>query len=577
MTPAQTFGDALGSVSLFAGLDPELRAEVAAGATPVRVEAGEWLFRQGEPADSLYVVLSGRLEVLIESPEPGLIRMADQGAALGELALLTDSTRSASVRARRDSDLLRLERADFLALLERDPAFAVALTRALAALLQRSRSLDPEPVPLPATIALLPARPGLALFRLAELLTDQLGPGTSVLASPVSEPAAVLDRAERENDRVLLVGDDPDGDGAWNRFCVRQADRVLVIAAGLPPPGTEPLRTLGQREVLLAGAAGPGALARWLDALDAGSGRLIGPPDLWAGNLRPTARALTGRSVGLVLSGGGARAFAHIGVVEELLASGVELDRVAGSSMGAFIGAQVAMGIEPDHMVASCHEEFIGRNPMSDYTVPLVSLVRGMRASAMAKRRFGERLIEELPREFSCLSCDLVSAEAVLHRRGPLAEAVLASCCLPGIGPPVATGGRLLIDGGVLNNLPIEPLAATGAGPVIASDVTAHFEVARRKPGADAGARARVRDAVLGLGAAVPLRLHEVVVRAITLGSLDTAAIGRQHADLVIRPDVRTVGMVAFDQLAQLREAGRRSARAALEGEPALTGWLTRS
>ncbi len=180
---------------------------------------------------------------------------------------------------------------------------------------------------------------------------------------------------------------------------------MLVIAEGLPPPGTEPLRTLGQREVLLAGAAGPGALARWLDVLDADRGRLIGPPDLWAG----------------------------------------------------------------------------------------------------------------------------------------------------------------------------KPLAATGAGPVIASDVTAHFQVARRKPGADAGARARVRDAVLGLGAAVPLRLHEVVVRAITLGSLDTAAIGRQHADLVIRPDVRTVGMVAFDQLAQLREAGRRSARAALEGEPALTGWLTRS
>ena len=158
MAPAQTFGGALRSVPLFADLAPELRAEAAAGATPVRVEAGEWLFRQGEPADSLYVVLSGRLEVLIESPEPVLIRMADQGAALGELALLTDSTRSASVRARRDSDLLRLERAGFLALLERDPAFAVALTRVLAALLSAA-ALDPEPVPLPATIALLAARP----------------------------------------------------------------------------------------------------------------------------------------------------------------------------------------------------------------------------------------------------------------------------------------------------------------------------------------------------------------------------------------------------------------------------------
>jgi predicted acylesterase/phospholipase RssA len=77
-----------------------------------------------------------------------------------------------------------------------------------------------------------------------------------------------------------------------------------------------------------------------------------------------------GRSVGLVLSGGGARAFAHIGVVEELLASGVELDRVAGSSMGAFVGAQVAMGLEPGEIYANCEEEFIGRKPLSDYTVP---------------------------------------------------------------------------------------------------------------------------------------------------------------------------------------------------------------
>ena len=339
MTPAHMFADALRSVPLFADLDPELRAEVAARAAPIRVEAGEWLFRQGEPADSLYVVLSGRLEVMLESPEPVAIRMADQGAALGELALLTDSTRSASVRARRDSDLLCLQRDHFLTLLESEPAFAIALTRALAALLRHSRSLAPRAGPAARRRSRCCRQPaGSPCGGLAELLITQLGAGTTVLAPPVRERTAVLDRAERENERVLLVGEEPGADDDWNRFCARQADRVLVLAEGRPAGEIEPLRTLGQREVLLAGAPAPGALAEWLDTLEAASGRLIGPPAAWPQTLRRTARALTGRSVGIVLSGGGARAFAHIGVVEELLASGIELDRVAGCSMGAFVG-----------------------------------------------------------------------------------------------------------------------------------------------------------------------------------------------------------------------------------------------
>ena len=82
------------------------------------------------------------------------------------------------------------------------------------------------------------------------------------------------------------------------------------------------------------------------------------------------ARRLCGRSVGIVLSGGGARAFSHIGVLEELLAAGVEIDRVAGVSMGAFVGALFAMGLDADEMDARCFEEWVQRRPLSDYTRP---------------------------------------------------------------------------------------------------------------------------------------------------------------------------------------------------------------
>jgi NTE family protein len=569
-------GDPLRDVPLFAGLAPELRAELAARAATVEVRAGEWLFRRGDPGDSMYVVLAGRLEVLVESPQPAVIRVAGNGSALGELALLTDSVRSASVRARRDSRLLRLAEDRFSALLREEPAFAVALARTLGTLLQQSRALASEPAPLPATIAVAPTVAGLPVAEVAGILLDQLGPGTAVLDEPVEGPGARLDRAERESERVLLVSAQPPGSGAWGDFCVRQADRALLLAEGTPPADIAPATGPGRRDVLLAGAAPRGALAAWLDALGADGGRRIGPRERWAETLRPIARSLTGRSTGVVLSGGGARGLAHIGVLEALLEAGIKIDRVAGCSMGALVGAQFAMGVDPDGIHASCEAELVRRNPLGDYTLPLVSVVRGLRAKAMVERMFGERLIEELPREFLCASCDLVTSELVLHRRGRLFEAVGASFCLPGIGPPVVLENRLLVDGGVLNNLPVEPLAIRGEGPLIASDVTAQFQV-NRPAGAAGRARARLRELLLGLGNEVPLRLPEVLVRTLTLGSIDTVEESQRHAHLVIRPAVSAVGMVDFAQIDRLRRAGREAARTALERSPDLVAGLARS
>ena len=184
-----------------------------------------------------------------------------------------------------------------------------------------------------------------------------------------------------------------------------------------------------------------------------------------------------------MLSGGGARGLAHIGVLDELLAAGVNLDRVGGCSMGALVGALFAAGLAPDEIEAKLRAELVERNPMNDYTIPLAALVAGRKAEAMLLRLFGDVQIEELEREFFCVSSDLVTSELVVHRRGNLYEAVGASFCLPGIGPPVAAGDRLLVDGGVLDNLPVATMAARGEGPVIAVDVSSRFEPPSRGRG----------------------------------------------------------------------------------------------
>ena len=155
--------------------------------------------------------------------------------------------------------------------------------------------------------------------------------------------------------------------------------------------------------------------------------------------------------------------------------------------MGAFVGAMYALGLPADEIHARCREEFVERNPLNDYTVPVAALIRGRKVETMLRRTFGERRIEDLEREYFCVSCDLISSQLVVHREGDLFEAVGSSICLPGVGAPVPLDGRLLVDGGVLNNLPVEQMAARGEGPVIAVDVTARFEPPPRSPDCASG------------------------------------------------------------------------------------------
>ena len=189
---------------------------------------------------------------------------------------------------------------------------------------------------------------------------------------------------------------------------------------------------------------------------------------------------------------------------------------------------------------------FVDSNPSSDYTIPLYSLIRG----ATTRRRlqeeaFGDRRIEELARRWFCVSADLVARELIVHRTGPMADAVYSSLALPGVFPPVPTeDGRLLVDGGVIDNLPVETMARRAEGPIIAVDVTQRLGMPRpaRRPGLEGVAR-RVRRALTGSEERVP-RLPETISGSIALGSSDTVNAALQHADLVISPRVEGIGML---------------------------------
>jgi predicted acylesterase/phospholipase RssA len=421
--------------------------------------------------------------------------------------------------------------------------------------------------------------PGAPVDEVAALLLTELRRfGTATRLTGI-EPAALpdaLDRAEHDYDRVVLAttlapgaGTTTDAASAWTSACLGLADRIVGVATA-PEPAAEIADEAALKGCdLIVAVHDPTA---WIQAV-APRIHLHDGEDLTA-PVAALARRLARRSVGIVLSGGGARALAHIGVLDELSAAGIIIDRVAGVSMGAYLGAQLAGGATPDMLAWRVREEFVLRNPFGDVTAPVVALTRGTRARAMLERTFGDRRIEDLPREFFCVSCDLLHNRQVLHRAGPLVEAVGASMCVPGIFPPVTGADEALVDGGVLNNLPVEDMAQSADGPVIAVDVTtpvrrfATLLPQPRRPRLERVA-AVAREAVTG-DPNPQLTIVEILMRTMLVGALDTTAAARRHADLVITPAVGDLVLLRFDQGDRAREAGREAAREALAAAPDL-------
>jgi predicted acylesterase/phospholipase RssA len=310
-------------------------------------------------------------------------------------------------------------------------------------------------------------------------------------------------------------------------------------------------------------APGSGVLGAWAAELAPAAVHAVRTGTGFGGDVDRVARRLAGRSLGVVLSGGGARAFCHIGVLEELDAAGVVIDRVAGVSMGAYIGGMYAQGMDGDEMDAHCYDEWVRRRPLADYTVPRHALIRGDRFEAMVKRVFGAVALEELPRGFFCASGDLRTGELVVHRTGPMWDAVGVSMCLPILAPPQVRGNRLLIDGSLVDNLPVGTMAADGEGPVIAVDVKPSFG-----PGGGKGAATGATRTGEPRALRVP-PLGETVTRILLMGSANTTEAARRHADVIITPRTEGVGLLEFHQLDRAREAGRAAARAVLEDPPA--------
>jgi predicted acylesterase/phospholipase RssA/CRP-like cAMP-binding protein len=587
-------------VAAFGELDDAALAAVASRLHWVSLPGGATLFRRGDRGDDVYVVVNGRLRTFIDDPEAGVrvLEEAGRGAAIGELALLTGEPRAATVVAVRDSDLVRLPKSAFDALLDSHPRAMMRIARAAAMRLHRSSQRVSRGGAAASTFALVPVGPGAPLDALARRLSGALGGERHVARIASADVDARLGRAgiaqagdgdyghdavvawlsaqEREHRHLLLVADP--GWTRWTQRCLRQADRVLVIAnAGdAPEPGEieqamlESGRYAGVELVIVHpdDCARPSSTARWLGPREAATHhhvRLANDRDV-----ARLARRASGRALGLVLGGGGARGFAHIGMLRALAEDGIEVDLVGGTSIGALIAGAHAHGLGVDHMVELARS-FASRRKLLDRTLPFASLMSARKVTALYQHLFGDAHVEDLWMPLFAVSSSLSRARAVVHRRGPLWRTVRASTAIPAIFPPVlGEDGEVLVDGNVMNNMPLDVMrdwcgggTVIGMNPMPTDDKLRRYSFGPSLTGWEA-LKGRLR--WFGSTTRAPSILGSVM-RATEINSANRMRLAsfRSLADLIVEPKLGGFPILAFDQFEAIIEIGYRSAREALD------------
>jgi NTE family protein/lysophospholipid hydrolase len=275
------------------------------------------------------------------------------------------------------------------------------------------------------------------------------------------------------------------------------------------------------------------------------------------------ARILTGNSIALVLGGGGARGFAHIGAIRAIREAGIQIDLVGGTSMGASIGAQCALGWDYDAMIERNREIWIRARPLTDYTLPLVSMISGKRYVRALRETYSDLRIEDLPLNYYCVSSDLVYGDAVVHRQGLLGRYIRASTSVGGIAPPVPDQGRLLVDGGVLNNLPVDVMRTLHKGKTLAIDVNPYgygMTLACSDYGESLSGWKVLWSRLNPFGSRIRApSLHAVLDRLTMLGGIHQANDTRNGlADLYIRPPTDDYGLMDMKKIATIADVGYR-------------------
>lgn len=598
MIPLPQDDFARGLRNLFRSLDNQALFTLLTQMTPLTLQKHDVLFHQGEPADSLYIVVHGKLGAIHQkhSDEAILVNTIGPGETVGENDLMSNSPRGLTVKALSDCDLLKLSATAFERFYQQYPSSVLDLSQLVIHRQNQTLEKFVADKPRPYCIALVRTETTQTLDRFLHQLTGRLSsmPGIKLVSAeaieaqhidnPLNAPQLLEVVENSRSDITCFVYSTPLSDRRLEHFYESFFDAVVWLADARTSAQTcgrqwaeltpRVFSYAPRKELLLLHRDGDRHHTQpWLDCDTFALVHHLRLDN--ALDIDRLLRFFSGKAVGVVLSGGGARGWVHIGVLRALLEAQVPIDAIGGTSSGAIVGACYATTLNFDACYQRMYDITMSEaKPMAfrNFTLPLVSILSAKQGTKSLVKHFGDMHIEDLPIPFFCVACNLNQSQEMIWQEGELWRRTRASMSIPGLLPPVVEHGELYVDGGVVNNLPVDVMRRLllPQGTVIAVDVT----------GSGTDAQHYDFPPILGfldsLLAVFKLKNHhykfpnfgETMLKSLCMGAMERVESNRLAADLLIRPDLGGVGMLAVQQRQRLVETGYLEAKRLLEEAP---------
>jgi predicted acylesterase/phospholipase RssA/CRP-like cAMP-binding protein len=583
---------ALHLVRLYEGFDAASIREFQNVVEWISLSAGEILFRRGEPADAAYLVVSGRLRVMVEDgfESSPFYQDVAPGEIVGDLPMVLEENHSTTMAAVRETEIARIPRSVYDGWIERRPRMMYKLIQTAFRRVRRSGAPSDNSLQLRRSVAIVSLDAQLDLAPLVASLKRMLAYHGSTIVLPsvkvdallhvpgISQSAAGspantrllqwLDEVEKSHCYVVYLADCSRCE--WGHRVIRQADHVVFVAQASGDSGLREIelnhRYLFDKDPLRSSlllihdpdTTRPVNTFHWLKNRSADAVyHLRGGNDK---DLVRLVRILAGRAVSLVLGGGGARGFAHLGVLRALEELSIPVDMIGGTSVGAPIALAPAQGMDAAQTQACAAQAF---DSLMDYTLPVVSLLAGRRITRNIESYAKPWNIEDLWLPYFCVSTNITKARSVVHRRGDLARAVRASVSIPGVLPPVSFNGDLHVDGGILNNLPIDVMRKLNpTGTIIAVDVLPPMGPRAKSeyPLGLSGLKVMGSRLLPWFKAIRVPTLGSTILASMTIGSASSlrSMLDDQLADIYLSINVRGVSMLKFKNLERIADIGYR-------------------
>lgn len=595
----------LSTTDLFEKISIDVLTEMAKEFKIMYLAGDEVLFHQNELADSLYLVMYGFLHVLKEQSDgkKRIIAELGSGSAVGEIACLVDVTRTATIYAVRDSILLQMTRQVFDGFLQKYPMAMMGVARQSV-----ERLIMPVNHAIKSRIScftLIPSSNFSGIESFSQLFVEKLshygetlllneaqfdkihGKGsaqTSLDSAKSAEIISWIHTLESTYRYIVYVASET---GHWAARCLRQADKIILVAQYADSTRLNDL----ERSVFVKKSEKPSNVE--LVILADSSLKFASGTSNWFAqrhisqhyNLRMDRssdisrfiRLVSGHGLGLVLSGGGATALAHLGVIRAIEELEIPLDYIAGTSMGALIGGVLALDLDYRTLVQNIERVFREFSSHVDYTLPVSAMLKAKVLKNLMRDSYGEDTkIEDLWQKYFCVSTNISTSEIAVHDHSLLWKAIRSSISLPGVFPAVHDEfNRIHVDGGILNNLPVDVMKERiNGGKIIASSLKINQKISSQEYEEDttSGWYLFVKHKLLPRltgGRERPKKtfipIERVILDSMLLGSNKHQEAMVAKADYNVLIDIKSYGLLNFKPLREIMDIGYRQALIALD------------